>query len=227
MKFIFCMDLKVTRKKESDNVAKGGDDLILLGEDTDYPQMEWRFPDINGCPKMYCTAIFDDRFFAMAHYRVVHAKTDLLCLECNTLISMNNPDDLIRHYERKHPSAPAPLPKTTTTTASAPATSVSAEVPVSCNQVDDSNKPTPDNQTNRRDLPPSNKRKGNLKRSDRIANKKKKSITFADVRISLCFLNFISDQFIIGFLFDIFRELENLHQQSPFVLTSQSIRIRY
>lgn len=86
--------------------------------------MKWRFPDTIDCPKQYCTwqLNFDfsnvdvARNAAMAHYRKEHAKNDLLCVLCNTLISMSSQSNMIQHYGRKHPNAriPEPLPVPTT-----------------------------------------------------------------------------------------------------------------
>lgn len=73
--------------------------------------MRWRFPShTKNCPKVYCNKYFESRQATMQHYCKEHAKTDLLCEECDTLISMTGQHNMINHYQRKHPDSPIPMP---------------------------------------------------------------------------------------------------------------------
>lgn len=91
---------------------KDDDNIVLLGENTKYPTMKWRFPKTNNCPKVYCNKYFESQYATMQHYSKVHAKSDLLCEECDTLISMTGQHNMINHFQRKHPNSPIPMPTT-------------------------------------------------------------------------------------------------------------------
>lgn len=98
--------------------------------------MKWHFPSIIRCPKIYCNRWFESRYAARLHYCKEHAKNDLLCNVCNTLISMTAENNLINHFQRKHPNEPIPMPNS-----SAP-TEVSQSItskPIRANQIDESN----------------------------------------------------------------------------------------
>lgn len=86
------------------------DNVVILGENTKYPPMKWRFPHTDTCPKVYCNKYFESRHATQLHYYKVHAKNDLLCKECDLLISMTGQNNMINHYQRKHPNLPIPMP---------------------------------------------------------------------------------------------------------------------
>lgn len=90
--------------------SENEDDFIILGENTKYPTKKWRFPNTNTCPKVYCNKYFESRHATMQHYYKMHAKNDLLCEECDTLISMTGQHNMINHFQRKHPNLPIPMP---------------------------------------------------------------------------------------------------------------------
>lgn len=92
------------------------DEFVVLGEHTKYPPIKWRFPDTTHCPKVYCNRWFDSRYAARLHYCKDHAKNDLLCKICKTLISMTGENNLVNHYQRKHPSDPIPMPTSSAST---------------------------------------------------------------------------------------------------------------
>lgn len=79
------------------------DDIIILGESTDFQPMCWQFPQTRKCPKDLCFLDFSSRAIAIKHYRERHAKFDLLCKECGVLISMSGAHNMTNHYKRKHP----------------------------------------------------------------------------------------------------------------------------
>lgn len=150
--------------------------------------MKWRFPNIDSCPKVYCNRWFESRYAAKVHYCKEHAKNDLLCTECDTLISMTGQLNMVNHYQRKHPDADIPMPS-----ASAVVDMEVDAAPESTNlvcndQIAESNEQTtqhnasPSSSPPKRSKPPYKKR-GRLyftRRSNRSA-KKNKSISFADV----------------------------------------------
>lgn len=72
--------------------------------------MKWRFPHTHTCPKVYCNKYFESRHATQLHYYKVHAKNDLLCKECDLLISMTGQNNMINHFQRKHPNLPIPMP---------------------------------------------------------------------------------------------------------------------
>lgn len=110
-----CMYFKVMetpQENQAHNTSddKSDDDFVIIGENTKYEPMAWRFPRTRTCPKVYCNKYFESRHAAMQHYSKMHAKIDLLCEECNTLISMSGQHNMINHFQRKHPDSPIPMP---------------------------------------------------------------------------------------------------------------------
>lgn len=93
--------------KVSNDVVE--DDLIALGELTEYPTFQWKFPQITSCPRSHCKEKYSNRDAAIAHYRDVHAKYDVLCNDCNSIVSVSSSHNLIHHYKRKHPNIEPPM----------------------------------------------------------------------------------------------------------------------
>lgn len=82
--------------------------IVTIGEHTDYEPIAWRFPHTDTCPKVYCKYNFGSRLAAKQHYCKMHAKTDLLCKECDRLISMTGPqhqNKMANHFLRNHQNA--------------------------------------------------------------------------------------------------------------------------
>lgn len=75
---------------------------------TEYPTLRWRFPDTNACPRTNCKQKFKNRTDAIKHYRDIHSTYDVLCKECNVLVSLTGAHNLINHYKRIHPNADLP-----------------------------------------------------------------------------------------------------------------------
>lgn len=160
---------------------KNEHDIVILGENTKYAPIEWHFPRTNNCPKVYCNKYFESRHATMQHYCKVHAKNDLLCEECNSLISMTGQHNLINHFQRKHPHAPIPMP-----TSSVPE---STNAPIRIVQIDELNEQTPQLNADQSILQPT----ATAKKIDRRRNQnasKTNSITFAGVSTNM-FLLFI------------------------------------
>lgn len=97
-------------EEHNTNDDENEDDVIIIGENTKYAPMRWRFPRTKNCPKVYCNKYFESRHATMQHYYKMHAKNDLLCEECDTLISMTGQHNMINHFQRKHPNSPIPMP---------------------------------------------------------------------------------------------------------------------
>lgn len=183
--FILSGLKKESREKELNHIGNADEDedkdIVLLGENTKYPTMKWRFPDTIKCPKVYCSWYFRFGHFrfgrtaAMKHYREVHAKNDLLCVECNALISMTSQNDLINHYEKKHPTALIPEPTNTAHTASE-----STDLSAPSNRI--GHHTDPNNAQPTIDQP-----KGKSKRAIRCA-KKNRTLRFADVSTNTFFV---------------------------------------
>lgn len=88
-------------------------DSILVGEKTDYPPKLYCFPSgTKKCPKIHCFQKFLDRQSMINHYRMKHAQHDILCPECDTLITVSSHHYLKSHFNRKHPNCALPLKKT-------------------------------------------------------------------------------------------------------------------
>lgn len=165
-------------EKESQNIEDEGD-IVVLGESTKYSPMRWRFPGTNNCPKVYCNKYFESRHATMQHYCKVHAKNDLLCEECNTLISMTGQHNLINHFQRKHPNAPIPMPTSSVPpTESEPTALESTDTPIRNDQIDELNEQTTQHNA---DLQPKKANKIDRRRSQSL--NKTNSIKFADVSI--------------------------------------------
>lgn len=200
---------KESRDNEANKIGdEDEDDIIVLGENTKYPTMKWRFPDTVHCPKTYCSKYFSGwnspaicRKAAMLHYCKEHAKNDLLCIECNKLISMSSQHNLIQHYQRKHPSAPIPLPTTSMPSISADTESKSTDLPASSvtDQIDNNST----EQMNPANLQPINKSTIPNSMRRKRGGKQKKSITFADVSINTSFFHpsLPSATYVLLFLF--------------------------
>lgn len=75
---------------------------------TEYPTLRWQFPDTKSCPRTNCKQKFKTRAEAIKHYRDIHSNYDVLCKECNVLVSLTGAHNLINHYKRIHPSADLP-----------------------------------------------------------------------------------------------------------------------
>lgn len=167
-------------EKESQNIEDEGD-IVILGESTKYSPMRWRFPGTNNCPKVYCNKYFESRHATMQHYCKVHAKNDLLCEECNTLISMMGQHNLINHFQRKHPNSPIPMPNSSVLPTESVATApMSADAPNCIDQIDELNEQaSPDNV----DPPTIKAKKIDRRRSQNTG--KTNSIRFADVSINI------------------------------------------
>ncbi|XP_031628123.1 uncharacterized protein LOC116343934 isoform X2 [Contarinia nasturtii] len=91
---------------ENDDVVVN--DIITLGELTEYPKMSWKFPEIKSCPRTNCKQKFETRGEAINHYRENHSQYDVLCQVCNILVSLSGSHNLMNHYKRKHPDAEMP-----------------------------------------------------------------------------------------------------------------------
>lgn len=89
-------------------IPKVDDDIVTLGEMTEYPILQWKFPQITHCPRMNCKRKFPNRDAAIDHYRAMHAKYDILCQECDLIISVSGAHNLMNHYKRKHPDIEPP-----------------------------------------------------------------------------------------------------------------------
>lgn len=85
------------------------DDLITIGELTEYPTVQWKFPETTHCPRSHCKQKYKSRAENIAHYRDVHAKYDVICNECNILVSVSSSHNLLNHYKRKHSDIELPL----------------------------------------------------------------------------------------------------------------------
>lgn len=86
-------------------------DLITLGELTEYEERQWRFPDnTQRCPLRSCGNFFGTRKKAIEHYRKSHAKHAVLCEICNVpLMLLTAAHHLNGHYLRKHPGIEPPV----------------------------------------------------------------------------------------------------------------------
>ncbi|XP_055296572.1 uncharacterized protein LOC129565582 isoform X2 [Sitodiplosis mosellana] len=84
------------------------DEVITLGEMTEYPTMRWHFPDTTACPRTNCKQKFNTRNEAFKHYRDQHSIWDVQCKECNILVSLSGAHNLINHYKRSHPNVDLP-----------------------------------------------------------------------------------------------------------------------
>lgn len=84
-------------------------ELISLGELTEYETTEWRFPDTQNCPLRSCAIHFESRKIAMEHYRENHAKHAVLCEICNyPIMLLSATHHLVGHFARKHPNVEPP-----------------------------------------------------------------------------------------------------------------------
>lgn len=86
-----------------------GDEFVTLGEFTEYPTIQWRFPQITSCPRKNCKEKFNNRAETIAHYREVHAKYDVLCNECNTIVAVSGSQNMLNHYKRRHSDIEPPV----------------------------------------------------------------------------------------------------------------------
>lgn len=84
------------------------DDIIVLGEMTEYPTEFWQFPDTANCPRIHCKIVFKSRADAIKHYREIHSLYDVLCKECNVVVSVSGAHNLVNHYKRIHPNLDPP-----------------------------------------------------------------------------------------------------------------------
>lgn len=172
---------------------ENADDIIILGENTPYTPMKWRFPNTNNCPKVYCNRWFENRYAARLHYCKEHAKNDLLCVECNTLISMTGQQNMVNHYQRKHPNTSIPMPNASASVECADTAPDSTEVPICGDQMDESNEQTTQHSAKQSDLQPIDKQKKGYNRRAALLftrrsnrnEKKNKSIKFIDVSIKI------------------------------------------
>lgn len=76
---------------------------------TEYPTIQWTFPQITQCPKANCKHKCLNRDDAIDHYRMAHAKYDMLCHECDQIISLSGAHNLMNHYKRRHPGVELPV----------------------------------------------------------------------------------------------------------------------
>lgn len=84
------------------------DDIIILGQMTEYSTERWKFPDTTACPRTHCKKVFDTRAEAIRHFRNTHSLYDVLCKECNRLVSLSGGHNLLNHYKRSHPNVEIP-----------------------------------------------------------------------------------------------------------------------
>lgn len=75
---------------------------------TEYQTMQWKFPQITHCPRLNCKQTFTSRNEAIRHYRTMHSIYDVLCQECEQIISLTGTHNLMNHYKRKHPDIQPP-----------------------------------------------------------------------------------------------------------------------
>lgn len=192
---------KKTHENAAHNIGdKDEPNIVILGENTKYSPMMWNFPRTNNCPKVYCNKYFESRHATMQHYCKMHAKNDLLCEECDTLISMTGQHNLINHFQRKHPNSPIPMP-----TSSAPQNEsdcTAPEPPAESIQIDDQSDelnepPTLQHNADQSILPSTVKTAKITKR--RVQNTgKKNSIRFVSVSINaICFCSLSPDALIL------------------------------
>lgn len=89
-----------------DNVE---DDLITLGELTQYENTVWKFAKTLNCPVRSCASKFSTRNLAIKHYRENHAMHSVLCKICDhPIMLMMGPHHLDTHYHRLHPTVTPP-----------------------------------------------------------------------------------------------------------------------
>lgn len=85
-------------------------DLITLGELTEYANTVWPFPDTKRCPVRSCGMMFRTRTKAIEHYRENHAKHSVLCHICKyPLMLLTAAHHLAGHFARKHPTVTPPV----------------------------------------------------------------------------------------------------------------------
>lgn len=101
--------LKTEKDDAKNGIADEGDGWITLrgcGKIT-----YWLFPlQLTRCPVRYCHSKCETRSEAIAHYKVKHANTSILCRECNLPVCANNLSTFEEHYRNKHEHAEAPCP---------------------------------------------------------------------------------------------------------------------
>lgn len=89
---------------------KSENDLVTLGELTEYENTVWQFPDVKRCPLRSCGRGFSTRSQTIEHYRETHAKHAVLCRICNyPLMLLTAAHHLDGHFLRKHPTETPPL----------------------------------------------------------------------------------------------------------------------
>lgn len=85
------------------------DDLITLGELTQYENTVWKFPQTTRCPLRSCGIYLGTRKKAIKHYQDNHAKYGVLCKICDYPIHLQTATHHFDgHYARKHPNEVAP-----------------------------------------------------------------------------------------------------------------------
>lgn len=84
------------------------DDYVTIGHLTEYKIVNWRFPNTNICPRIFCSKPFENRAEAKQHYIKKHADYDMSCQECGVLIALSGAHNLLNHYNRKHPNIDPP-----------------------------------------------------------------------------------------------------------------------
>lgn len=84
---------------------------VELGEITEFEAVIWQFPDTKKCPMKQCALSFSNRDVATLHFRLMHASTAMSCRVCGELVSAENAQDLLQHYDDKHPNEEHPALK--------------------------------------------------------------------------------------------------------------------
>lgn len=99
------MILQSESDSEDDDNGKDADLITLNGSGV---TTTWRFPDVNICPKKWCSQKFRSRSKAILHYKNQHADYMVLCPLCDQPVTGRSKEAFIQHYEKMHPYQPIP-----------------------------------------------------------------------------------------------------------------------
>lgn len=91
----------------SDDILNNSNN-VTLGKSSVFEAVVWQFPNTNQCPIKDCMLSCSSRKVCLGHFHLIHADTTMLCTICNELMSVENPLNLYRHYQDRHPNNPTP-----------------------------------------------------------------------------------------------------------------------
>lgn len=81
------------------------DDCVVLGRQSKYKNINWKFPQTTKCPLDACRISCSSRNVAIKHFLNNHADTTTMCTVCDTLLSVQ---EIEKHCMAYHPNK-APL----------------------------------------------------------------------------------------------------------------------